>query len=203
MGVFDNLANAAKHAGKDVMNGMRGNTKSFTKDIAKRMVKSNMTEGQVFEELGKAAARKSFKTSAAKKISKEGMAAIEKSAGNIKKLAGNAQRGNVLLNKGKLGESVGDRLIGRQLAKGNLGYQIGDFLGGGIRSTVRSAKAGHNIEDALKAGFTKKVNGERVLRGGRVAGAAMSVGMAGRVASGGGLSRDRYGRVNVPGVPFI
>lgn len=37
----------------------------------------------------------------------------------------------------------------------------------------------------------------------KVAGTAATIGVAGRVASGGGLYRDRYGNVNVPGLPFI
>lgn len=46
-------------------------------------------------------------------------------------------------------------------------------------------------------------NGTRRLSKTKVAGTAAAVGVAGRVASGGGLYRDRYGNVNVPGVPFL
>ena len=58
-------------------------------------------------------------------------------------------------------------------------------------------------ERALKAGFTKTVNGESKVRMDRVAGAAVSASAVGRVATGGGLYRDRYGRTNIPGLPFI
>lgn len=38
---------------------------------------------------------------------------------------------------------------------------------------------------------------------GKVAGTAATIGVAGRIATGGGLYRDRYGNVNIPGLPFI
>lgn len=59
------------------------------------------------------------------------------------------------------------------------------------RSLMGSIKAGHM--NAAGTGLDMK----------KVAGTAATVGVAGRVATGGGLYRDRYGNVNVPGLPFI
>lgn len=38
---------------------------------------------------------------------------------------------------------------------------------------------------------------------GKIAGTTFSVGVAGRIATGGGLYKDKYGNTNLPGVPFI
>ena len=119
---------------------------------------------------------------------------------------------------GAFGSGIEDKLIGKQLAKRSLGYQVGDMIGGGVRSAMRSRRGGHDIKTALSSGFTKKVGGEITSLGngkfkrvggesqinlGRVAGAAFGVSAVGRIATGGGMYRDRYGRINVPGVPFI
>lgn len=59
------------------------------------------------------------------------------------------------------------------------------------------------IKQAAILGHTKDINGQRVADYKKIAGTAATIGVAGRVASGGGLYRDRYGNVNVPGLPFI
>lgn len=188
--------------GKSVVAGLTGNKKSMTRDIGKRILKSNMTEGQ------------KITTGKVKDIISSGMS--EKAFDNFNKGVANAAR--VASKKGKNVGRVTNKLYANQITKNSFGYKLGDAMGGGFRSTYRSLKAGHGIDDALKAGFTKKVGGEWTtvsdgvrkkiggktqVRAGRVAGAVFGAGLAGRVATGGGLYRDRYGRVNVPGVPFI
>ena len=193
-GVLDCLAMTAKNIGQDVVNGMRGDVASFTKQYGERILKSNMTKQQI-KEVGEKGAREAIKKAAKKDLGEAEKNLMKKGLGTVAKEA--KMRG------GAFGSGIEDKLIGRQLAKQNLGYQIGDMIGGGVRNAVRSKKGGHDIQTALNAGFTRKVGGESQLRMGRVAGAAFGAGVVGRVATGGGTYRDRYGRINVPGVPFI
>ena len=105
------------------------------------------------------------------------------------------------------------------------GYKLGNFVGGGIRESVRDYNKAKEVYEAAKK--TKKTeealeklkpsvieaikNGHSTIdsKGNRkydakaIAGTAFTAGVAGRVVTGGGLYRDRYGNVNVPGVPFI
>lgn len=82
---------------------------------------------------------------------------------------------------------------------------------GGIADSARhymtTPKSGRNALEAIKQGhmINKTIDGKQVsqLSMGKVAGTAATVGVAGRVATGGGLYRDRYGNINVPGLPFI
>lgn len=223
-GVFESLANTAKNIGRDVVSGMRGNTKTFTKQYGERILKSNMTKDQI-KEMGEHGARQFIKGNAAGQIraafGDKGVEYTNKrvfnAAANVSRKFGEQNLGKIM-ESGPWGSGVADKMVGHQLSKINLSYKIGDSIGGGFRDTYRSMKAGHNIKDALSAGFTKKVGGEWVnigngmkqkvggksqIRMDRVVGAAFGVGVAGRVATGGGIYRDRYGRVNVPGVPFI
>lgn len=70
---------------------------------------------------------------------------------------------------------------------------------GGIANTIHKMDGGANFKKALKA--SHMTNGKMDYK--KVAGTAATVGIAGRVATGGGLYRDRYGKVNIPGLPFI
>ena len=222
--VFESLAHTAKNVGRDVISGMRGNTKTFTKQYGERILSSNMTKDQI-KEMGERGARNFVKGKAAGQIKAafgdKGLEYTNKkvlnAATNVSKRFGEQNLGKIM-ESGSWGSGVADKIVGHQLSKTSLSYRFGDAVGGGFRDTYRSMKAGHNIKDALSAGFTKKVGGEWVnigngmkqkvggksqIRMDRVAGAAFGVGVAGRVATGGGLYRDRYGRVNVPGVPFV
>lgn len=92
------------------------------------------------------------------------------------------------------------------------GGKMGDFLGGGIRDSIKdyrkadaAFKAGTSKHEAsvltaLQKGYTKQGGGLDMKK---VAGTAVLGAGAGRIVTGGGLYRDRYGRVNVPIVPFI
>ena len=206
-GVLDCLAVTAKNIGQDVVNGMRGDITSFTKQYGERILKSNMTKQQI-KEAGERGARQAIKAAAKKDLGEEVFNKLMD--GQVSKVEKNLMKKGlgVVAREGKMrggafGSGIEDKLIGKQLAKQNLGYQIGDMIGGGVRSAARSKKGGHDIKTALSSGFTRKVGGESQINLGRVAGAAFGVSVAGHIATGGGLYRDRYGRINVPGVPFI
>ena len=210
------VANKVINVGKDVVYGMRGDYAGFTKEFGKKVLKSNMTEAQI-KENNKKGFEAVYSRAANKKIIRNAAAAAlgEKLGDPVKKKMidttvklgkkglGEKQVYNITKGGG-WGQGVSDKMIGNALAKNNMAFKIGDAIGGGVRDTIRSKKMGHDFKTALNAGFTKAgENGVRQLRMDRVAGAAFGVGVASRVVTGGGLYRDRYGRVNAPGVPFI
>lgn len=75
------------------------------------------------------------------------------------------------------------------------------------KNYMHTPKSGRNALDAIKKGHMtqKTINGvtQDSLSMKKVAGTAATIGVAGRVASGGGLYKDRYGNTNLPGIPFI
>lgn len=91
--------------------------------------------------------------------------------------------------------------------KGNLASSTGNFFGEGIRNSIKSYNKDNKIGliGAIEKGHSKYDSnlGKTRLSKAKMAGTFATVGVAGRVASGGGLYRDRYGNVNLPGVPFI
>lgn len=116
--------------------------------------------------------------------------------------------------------------VAKENSEATLGYKAGNFLSGGIHNSAKDykkaktvfankraegltgeelAKYKPSLTTAIKNGhsvFDEDI-GERYLNPKAVAGTAMAVGIAGRVATGGGLYRDQYGNFNVPGIPFI
>ena len=79
----------------------------------------------------------------------------------------------------------------------------------GIASTIHNLDKGAgkvDFKEAIKAAHSvvdkSAPNGTRISKR-KVAGTMATAGVAGRVATGGGLYRDRYGNVNIPGLPFI
>ena len=210
------VANKVINIGKDVAYGMRGDYAGFTKEFGKKVLKSNMTEAQI-KDMTKKGFEAVSSSAANKKIIRDAAAAAlgEKLGDPVKKkmIDTTVKLGKKGLGEQKIynimkgggwGQGTSDRMIGNALAKNNMAFKIGDAIGGGVRDTIRSKKMGHDFKTALNAGFTKAgENGVRQLRMDRVAGAAFGVGVASRVVTGGGLYRDRYGRVNAPGVPFI
>lgn len=91
------------------------------------------------------------------------------------------------------------------------GKQTANFLGGGIKNTVKNmSEAGgkQSFKTAVKnahSHMVKDANGKMVkeLSGKKIAGTAIGVSMAGRVITGGGLYKDKNGNTNIPGLPFI
>lgn len=102
-----------------------------------------------------------------------------------------------------------------------LAYKAGNFMGEGIRESIKdynTVKAAYNPKDpksvapsvfnSLKKGHSKQiVNGAGQTVDGldmkRIAGTAAGISAVGRIATGGGLYKDRYGNTNIPVVPFI
>ena len=77
--------------------------------------------------------------------------------------------------------------------------KIGDAMVGGIRDTKTAIKGGQSVSQALASGY---MNGDK-LRMDRVAGTFIGTSAAARVATGGGLYKDRNGSTNIIGLPFI
>ena len=160
--------------GKDVAYGLKGKTVGWAEGIGMREIQANMSEAQRkhIAEAGK----------------KAGQKILDKGLG---KQAAQMQTKKV---EQRLTEAIG--------AKSTLGYQVGDFLGSGIRKT------GLPIKQAVKGAYYKTVKDEsgnlvKQLNTRAVAGTAVSAGMATRIASGGGLYKDRNGNTNIPGIPFL
>lgn len=79
------------------------------------------------------------------------------------------------------------------------GHKVGNFLGGGIRDTHANMKKGQKFGEALSNAHKTdgKLSGKKVL-GTYMAGSAVA-----RVATGGGLTKDKNGNTNIIGIPFI
>ena len=69
-GVLNCLAMTAKNVGQDVVNGMRGDIASFTKQYGERVLKSNMTKQQI-KEAGERGARQAIKAAVKKDLGEE------------------------------------------------------------------------------------------------------------------------------------
>lgn len=76
---------------------------------------------------------------------------------------------------------------------------------GSVKNINNNRHAGKSldIKNSIMAAHSKGGNIANGMDIKKVMGTAATVGVAGRVATGGGLYRDRYGNVNVPGLPFI
>ena len=89
-------------------------------------------------------------------------------------------------------------------ARNTFGTRLGDNLVGGYRDTIKGMKGKDlsvaNVKTAASAAFKNK---DGTWNKGRVIGAAATASAAGRVLSGGGLYRDKYGDVNIPIIPFL
>ena len=74
---------------------------------------------------------------------------------------------------------------------------------GSAKAMIGAKNAGKDISlaKAIKQGHMK-ADGKSYDMG-KIAGTTFSIGVAGRIASGGGLYKDKYGNTNLPGVPFI
>lgn len=83
--------------------------------------------------------------------------------------------------------------------KVNTAQNIGDFLGGGTRETIKNMKNGDSFGKALKNAHTK--DGKIDMK--RVAGTYVAASATGRIVSGGGLTKDKNGNNNIIGIPFI
>ena len=190
------IAKTAINFGQDVMAGVSGNTKRYAAQLGKRALKSNMSAMQLGQGMFDA-----LSDEGKKKFADASQKAITNYMKNNK--GATLKQAQKALHKADF-TGIGDQLLVNAHKNKQLGYKLGDALGGGFRDAAKTLKNGKGFSNALKAGFTKTgADGKMQVRAGRVAGAVVAAGTVGRVASGGGLYRDRYGRVNVPGVPFI
>ena len=102
---------------------------------------------------------------------------------------------------GNINRRVGTRMGS---ARNTFGVRLGDNLVGGYRDTVKGMKGKDlsiaNVKTAASAAFKNQDGSMNV---GRVAGAVVTAGVAGRLVTGGGLYRDKNGSFNVPGIPLI
>ena len=116
-------------------------------------------------------------------------------------LASYAKNMKGMSTQGRLNRRVGTR-IGS--SRNTFGTRLGDNLVGGYRDTVKGMRGKDlsiaNVKTAASAAFK---NQDGPMNVGRVAGAVVTAGVEGRIATGGGLYRDRNGSFNVPGVPLI
>ena len=89
------------------------------------------------------------------------------------------------------------------LAFGNSAPMKG--IAGSVKNINDNRHAGKalNIKGSIMAAHSKSGDVANGLDMKKVMGTAATVSVAGRVVTGGGLYRDRYGNVNVPGLPFI
>lgn len=95
--------------------------------------------------------------------------------------------------------------IGNVLHSNQAINKIGKNLGGGIEVGARLMGKGgfekaDGITKALSDTFKHK---DGTLNYGKIAGSYIGVSAAARVATGGGLYKDRNGNTNIAGVPFI
>jgi hypothetical protein len=170
-------------------------------------MRSNMTTKQV-KNLSKVLNKNTDDT--AKAISK-GQAYFKntrQAAANAARQAGDSQSAQRIMkmqgmrvmpgNKaGMTGIGKVDRVAG--ISAPTFGNRLGDAVGGGIKDTITGMKNGRGFGNALNDAYTQ---GDK-LRMDRVAGTFFAATAAGRVATGGGLYKDRNGSTNIIGIPFI
>lgn len=135
---------------------------------------------------------KSTKQAAANAFKQIGQDDLAKTVMNKKGMPITRAQRMASLNKTKV-----DRVAG--IKNPTLGNRIGDAVGGGIKDTYTGIKAGQGFGEALSGAY---MNGDK-LRMDRVAGTFIGASTAARVATGGGLYKDRNGSTNIIGLPFI
>lgn len=75
-----------------------------------------------------------------------------------------------------------------------------DIFFGGIKDTYKGFQETGDFMGSMKNAFS---NADNTLNAARIGGAAMTTMAAGRVLTGGGIYKDRYGNNNLIGVPFL
>ena len=132
---------------------------------------------------------------------------VSKTIDKSKNVAKNLQKATPFNSKvGIKTNGISKTPLNKQVTiKPNAAQSAGNWAGGGIRDSVKSyKKMGDNdksIVSAIKQGHMKADKSGYDM--GKIAGTTFSVGVAGRIATGGGLYKDKYGNTNLPGIPFI
>lgn len=180
------MGRQAIEIGKNIYNGMNGKYGQYAVKEGEKIIRANMSQSQIDR--------------------------IEKVALN------SAKKGFMHNNKRVFGDEAykhsKDFMSNKINIANSFNYKLGDAIGGGVRDSVKHYKntkklgLDTNMKASLSAGFNKmNINdkGEVItqLRPERVAGAMFGAGVAGRIATGGGLYRDKNGNMNLPGIPFI
>lgn len=105
----------------------------------------------------------------------------------------------------EVGRTLKNAMVGR---KSNGTYKAINHIGnnylGGVEYVTRGLRKGEWGMDNLKKTFTHQTGPNKgKVNVGKIAGSYIGVSAAARVATGGGLYKDRNGNTNVAGVPFI
>lgn len=108
--------------------------------------------------------------------------------------------GSDISNRRQIGNMFGNKDIVSGIQNPTFANKAGDFFAGGARDTMAAMKNGQGFGQALKTAHT---DASGKLRYDRVAGSFMTASAAARIATGGGLYKDRNGSTNTIGVPFI
>lgn len=116
---------------------------------------------------------------------------------SVNKLSSNMTKGQ--LKYAKKGKIVAKTNYTKGIQNPTVMNRVGDAMVGGIRDTKTAIKGGQSVSQALASGY---MNGDK-LRMDRVAGTFVGASAAARVATGGGLYKDRNGSTNIIGLPFI
>ena len=87
-------------------------------------------------------------------------------------------------------------------SRNTFGVRLGDAIGAGYREAYQGAKTG-GVKGATSAFKKAHLNADGSLNKARVAGTFAATSVAARVATGGGLYKDRNGNNNIAGLPFI
>ena len=135
---------------------------------------------------------KNTKQAAANAFKQAGKDDLAKNVMNMKGMPITQAQKSARLNGVKI-----DRVAG--IKDPTFGNKLGDAFGGGIKDTYTGVKAGQSFSQALSGAY---MNGDK-LRMDRVAGTFVGASAAARIATGGGLYKDRNGSTNIIGLPFI
>lgn len=134
---------------------------------------------------------KSEITAANKKAIKAGQRAMQTAKKN------NPNLSVADLRKIKKDTMIENGFRSRQLTTG---HKIGSFLGSGTRETIENMKNKDSFGKAIKKAHTKSTGGLDMKK---AAGTYMTASTAGRIVTGGGLTKDKNGNTNIIGIPFI
>lgn len=127
-------------------------------------------------------------------------AQLAKQLGKKNGITSSPTLGTDLSNRRNLGKVFGAKDRASGITNPTIANKAGDFFAGGIRDTVQGVKSGQSISQSITNAYT---DSSGKLRYDRVAGSFMTASAAARIATGGGLYKDRNGSTNVIGLPFI
>lgn len=116
---------------------------------------------------------------------------------SVNKVASNMTKNQ--LKYAKKGKIVAQATKTKGVQNPTMLNKVGDAVWGGIRDTKTAVKGGQSISQALTTGY---MNGDK-LNMGRAAGTFVAASAGARIATGGGLYKDRNGSTNIIGLPFI